>query len=57
MFCNRNARNTGMWLAIAVGVTIASMSASKHHKEERHPAPAERVAPRVSLTLPLLALM
>lgn len=57
MMCNRNARNAGMWLAIAIGVTATSMSASKREKPERPATPVERSAPRVSLTLPLLALM
>jgi hypothetical protein len=57
VFCNKNARNTGMWIAIAIGVTAASMSASKHSKEARHSAPVEQVSPRVSFTLPVLALM
>ncbi len=52
MPCN-NKRNFGMWLAIAVAITAASMSASKPHKAERRGTPALQVSPRVTLTLPL----
>lgn len=49
----KTKRSFGMWLAIAVAITAASMSASKSHKAERVGTPALQVNPRVTLTLPL----
>ncbi|NLR39400.1 MULTISPECIES: hypothetical protein [unclassified Novosphingobium] len=48
----RTPRRIGMWLAIAVGIAAASMSASKHHKAER-PASTANGAVHITLILPL----
>ena len=32
MLCKNKTRNFGMWVAIAIGITAASMSASKHDR-------------------------
>lgn len=32
MFCKSRTRNFAMWAAIAIGITAASMSASKHDR-------------------------
>lgn len=52
MACN-NKRSFGMWLAIAVAITAASMSSSKPHKSERVGAHILQTSPRITLTLPL----
>lgn len=49
----KTPRRIGMWLAIAVGIAAASMSASKHHKADRPASNANGTAPHVTLILPL----
>ncbi len=49
----KTKRSVGMWLAIAVAITAASMSASKSQKTERGGTPTLQASPRVTLTLPL----
>lgn len=46
-------RRVGLWLAIAVGIAAASMSASKHHKAERPVGTANSTAAHITLILPL----
>ncbi|MCY1670415.1 hypothetical protein OVA07_05245 [Novosphingobium sp. SL115] len=53
MCFGKHVRNFGMWTALAVGITAASMSASKKQDVQHHTAKADTVRPRVSLTLPL----
>lgn len=49
----KHPRRIGMWLAIAVGVAAASMSASKHHKADRPTGSAGHAAQHVILVFPL----
>lgn len=49
----RTPRRIGMWLAIAVGIAAASMSASKHHKADRPASTANSTAAHITLILPL----
>lgn len=52
MPCKKQLGHFGLWAALAVGITAASMSAGK--KDTRHHAAgASSATPRVSLTLPL----
>ncbi|QOV93979.1 hypothetical protein [Novosphingobium sp. ES2-1] len=46
-------RRVGLWLAIAVGIAAAAMSASKHHKADRPTATVDRAVSHVTLILPL----
>ncbi len=50
MLCKNSTRSFGMWLAIAVAITAASMSSSKPERPSAH---IEHVVPRMTLTLPL----
>lgn len=49
----KNMRRAGMWLAIAVGIAVAAMSASEPQRAERISATADRSAAHVTLVLPL----
>lgn len=49
----KHPHRIGMWLAIAVGIAAASMSASKHHKADRPVGATSRAAPHVTLIFPL----
>ncbi len=49
----RNKHSFGMWLAIAVAISAASMSSSESRKAERAATTVEQSVPRVHLTLPL----
>lgn len=49
----KHPHRTGMWLALAVGIAAASMSASKHHKADRPAGTISRAAPHVTLVFPL----
>lgn len=54
MHCKNPARRFGMWAAIAIAITAASMSSSKPHKADRPTASAADHAPaRITLTFPL----
>lgn len=54
MFCKIPARRFGMWAAIAVAITAASMSSSKPHKQDRAAVtPAAPSSARITLTFPL----
>lgn len=49
----QNPRRIGTWLAIAVGIAAASISANKAHKADRPIAKADRTAAHVTLVFPL----
>lgn len=54
MPCKNATRQFGMWAAIAVAITAASMSSSKPHKQDRPTAAAAANTPaRITLTFPL----
>ncbi|HQS95587.1 hypothetical protein [Novosphingobium sp. 17-62-19] len=53
MFCKDNRRNFGMWMAIAVAITAASMSSSRPRKAETPASPASHTVPRATLSLSL----
>ncbi|MDT0506413.1 hypothetical protein [Novosphingobium sp. MMS21-SN21R] len=53
MPCRNNTRKLGLWLAITVAITVASMSASKPHKVASVEPVSQLAGPRVSLMLPL----
>ncbi len=49
----KHPRRIGMWLAIAVGIAAALMSARKHHKADRPASTANGAAVHITLVLPL----